>query len=223
MRKVATTVLALAAATSMLFAQSAKDIRKEREETKKMTKAELNAKSSKAARNEAKSLKKEGWVVAPGALPLEKQLDRAYLMEYERDDDGFPKYITGDAMSIGENYDAALMQANELAKMNVAGKIQTEITALIENSVSNKQLKKEEAASVTQSIMASKNLISQSLGRTIPLVEAYRILSNKNPQVRVRIAYNAEMAREAAKKVIRQDLEEKGIKLQGQLDKLLGL
>ena len=48
-------------------------------------------------------------------------------------------------MSIGGNYDAAKMQALELAKQNLAGQIQTEITALIENTVANKQLSAEEA------------------------------------------------------------------------------
>lgn len=49
-------------------------------------------------------------------------------------------------MSIGENYDAAKMQALELAKQNLAGQIQTEVTALVENTVANKQLSQEQAA-----------------------------------------------------------------------------
>lgn len=71
------------------------------------------------------------------------------------------------------------MQALELAKQNLAGQIQTEVTALIENTVANKQLSQEQAASVTQSVMASKNLISQSIGRTISVMEVYRTLANK--------------------------------------------
>ena len=80
----------------------------------------------------------------------------------------------------------------------------------------------EEAVSVTESVLASKNLISQSLGRVIPVVEVYRELPNKNKEVLVRIAYNHDMAMEAAKKVIRKDLEEKGAKLHNQLDQVLG-
>lgn len=144
------------------------------------------------------------------------------MMQYEYDDTMFPKYIMGEAMSIAENYDAAKMQALELAKQNLAGQIQTEITALVENTVANKQLSEEQAASVTQSVMSSKNLISQSIGRTIPVVEVYRTLSNKNKEVLVRIAYNSQMAKEAAKKAIRKDLESKGDDLHKQLDELLG-
>lgn len=159
---------------------------------------------------------------APGALPLEKQLDRSYLMQMEYDEDMFPKYIIGEAMSIGQNYDAAKMQAVELAKQNLAGQIQTEITALIENNVSNQQLEAEEAVSITQTIMASKSLISQSIGRTIPLVEVYRDKPNKNKEVRVYIAYNSKMAKAAAKNAIRQELEKKGENLQKKLDDILG-
>ncbi len=206
----------------VLDAQTAKEIRKEREQTAKMSKQELNEKSSKAAKKAAKGYVKDGWEVSPGALPLEKQLDRSYMMQYEYDEDFFPKYIMGEAMSIGENYDAAKMQALELAKQNLAGQIQTEITALVENSVANQQLAEEEATSVTSSIMASKNLISQSIGRTIPVMELYRTKSNKNKEVLVRIAYNSDMAKKAAKDAIRKELESKGDDLHNKLDELLG-
>lgn len=203
-------------------AQTSKEIQKERKALAKASKSELNAKASKAARKEAKKLKKEGWTTVPGALPLDKQLDKSYTMQYEYDEQLYPKYIMGEAMSIGENYDAAKMQALELAKQNLAGQIQTEVTALVENTVANKQLTAEEAASVTQSIMAGKSLITQSIGRTIPVVEAYRTLPNKNKEVLVRIAYNSDMAKAAAKRVVREDLEKRGDELHDKLDKLFG-
>ena len=70
-------------ASGATFAQSAKELAKERKELMKASKAELNDKATKAARKEAKKLKKEGWTTAPGALPIEKQLDKSYLMQYE--------------------------------------------------------------------------------------------------------------------------------------------
>lgn len=204
-------------------AQTSRETMKERKELRKMSKSELSEKASKAARKEARKLAKEGWTTAPGALPMEKQLDKSYLMQMEYDDDMYPKYLMGEAMSVGENYDGAKMQALELAKQNLAGQIQTEVTALIENSVANNQLGAEEAATVTKSVMASKNLISQSIGRTITVVELYRTLSNKNKEVLVRIAYNSEMAKAAAKKAMREDLEKSGSNLHEKLDALLGL
>lgn len=188
----------------------------------KAAKKQLDAKASKTALNEAKRLKKEGWKPAPGALPIEKQLDNSFLKQQEEDELGYPKFLMGEAMSIGENYDAAKMQALELSKQNLAGQIQTEVTALIESTVANKQLAKEEAVSITKSVIASKNLISQKIGKTIVVTELYRELSNKNKEVLVRVAYNMQMAKEAARQAIREDLEQKGLDLHQQLDKALG-
>ena len=208
-----------------VFADNAseqKALRKQREEIRKMAKSELTAKSSKDARKSAKGYIKEGWKVNPGALPIEKQLEKSYLMQYEYDESMFPKYIMGEARSVGENYDAAKVAATSLAINNLAGQIQTEVTSLIENTVGNEQLKAEDAASITETVLASKNLIAQSIGRTIPVMEMYRINSKKNYEVLVRIAYNAEMAKEAAKKAVREELEKKGKDLHEQLDKVLG-
>ena len=224
MKKLMMVAMSLIIACGAAFAQQsdAKQIRKERQEIKKLAKQELTSRVDKVTRKEAKRLKKEGWVVSPGALPLEKQLERSYMMEYEYDENLFPKYIMANAQSIGENYDAAKTAATSLAITNLAGQIQTEVTALIENTLANRQLAAEDAASLTESVMASKNLISQSIGRTIVVVECYRVLKNKNREVMVRIAYNGDMAKEAAKKAIRQELEQKGKNLHEQLDQVLG-
>lgn len=222
MKKLLVCVIVLMSATINVEAQSPKDVQKERKELYKASKSELSEKASKAARKEAKKLTKEGWMTAPGALPMEKQLDRSYTMQMEYDQDMFPKYLMGEAMSIGENYDAAKMQALELAKQNLAGQIQTEVTTLIENTVANKQLQPEEAASVIQSVSAGKSLISQKIGRVITVVEVYRSANNKNKEVLVRIAYNSEMAKKVAKEAIRNDLDKKGEDMHNKLDKLFG-
>ena len=210
------------ASSTTSYTQITKELLKERKEITKASKAQLNEKASKSARKEEKKMKKEGWLTTPGALPIDKQLDRSYLMQYEYDDDMYPKYIMGEAMSIGGNYDAAKMQALELAKQNLAGQIQTEVTALIDNTVANEQMDAGDAASLTRSVLASKNLISQSIGRTIPVVEVYRNTSNKNKEVFVRIACDGKMAKRIAKEAIKQDLEARGDNLHNKLDELLG-
>lgn len=222
MKKVLFFAMAMLVACTASFAQDAKEIMKERQAVQKLAKKELEAKVGKTTKKEAKKLAKEGWDVVPGALPMTKQLERKYTMEMEYDENLFPKYIIATAQSVGENYDAAKTAATSIAMTNLAGQIQTEVTALIENTVANKQLAPEEAASVVESVMASKNLISQSIGRVITVVELIRQLDNKNTVVQIHIAYNGEMAKEAAKKAVRQDLESKGKKLHDQLDKALG-
>ena len=188
MKQIFTLIVLVALSASTMNAQITKEQRQERQELFKLTKKDLGARATKTARKEAKQMRKEGWQTTPGALPIEKQLDKAYVLQMEYSSDMFPKYIIGEAMSVSENYDAAKIQALELAKQNLAGQIQSEMTALIENTVANKQLSAEQAASITETVMASKNMISQSLGRVLPLVEVYRVLSNRNKEVLVRIA-----------------------------------
>jgi hypothetical protein len=180
-------------------------------------------KLDRLAAKEAKKLEKEGWMIRPGSLPLEQQLLKSYELQSKTDEDLYPLYIMGEATSVGENYDAAKTAAISLALNNLAGQIQTEPTALIENTVVNKQLTAEEAVSISETVMTSKSLISQSLGRTMPVMECYRLNSKKNTEVLVRIAYNSEMARQSAKKALRAALEDRGEKLHEQLDLILGL
>ncbi len=184
--------------------------------------ADAQPKASKDARKEAKEFEKQGWVITPGKLPLERQFDRAYEMQYQTDDMGFPKFIMGEANTPGQTYDAAKFQALELAKLNLAGQLQTEVTALIETELANGQLSAEEAESIAETAANSKSMIAQSIGRVIPVVECYRKTS-KGVVVYVRIAYNMEMAKKATAAAMREKLEKKGEKLGKQLDKMLGL
>ena len=96
--------------------------------------------------------------------------------------------------------------------------IQTEVTALIESTVANEQITQEQAESIARTVQASKNLIVQRLGRTFTVVECYRTLPNKTVQVRVTLAYNAKMAVNEAKAIVKAQLEAKGEELHEQLD-----
>ena len=205
------------------YSQDMEQVLKERKEISKMTRSELDARASKSARKEARKYEKEGWQVAPGQLPLEKQLDRTYRMQFEFDENMYPKYMMSEAMSIGETYDAAKIQAMELAKLNLAGQMQSHVIALIDNEVSNGQLPQEEAASVTRTVVASKNMIAQKLGRVITVIECYRVKAGKNKEVRVQIACSSDMAMQSAKTAIREELAKEGEQLSSQLDAMLGL
>lgn len=214
LRKILSLALTLVLFSGVAFAQDFNANALSRKEVKKL---------EKSAKKEAKKLAKDGWQVTPGALNLEAQLTRSYKMLQEVDENYYPKFVMAEAMSVGNNYDAAKMQAIDLAKLNLAGMLQTEINALIESTVANEQLEPEEAQSVVETVSASKNKISQSLGRVITVTEAYRTLSNKNKEVLVRIGYNAETAKKQAMDVVKQELKNKGNKLHDQLDKMMGL
>ena len=178
--------------------------------------------AQKSIKKEVRQLKKDGWKVAPGNIAMDLQLKESYDKALERDAKGFEKYVSGEAMTVGENYDAALFQANNLAKLDLAGKIQTEITELIDTRLANKQLSQKQATSLAESVAASKNLVSQKLGRVLIPIKMYRNLENGNVEVRTVVYYSHEMAMDIMKQAMREDLEQKADDLSKQLDKILG-
>lgn len=173
-------------------------------------KSQMKEKASKDAKDEAKKLKKDGWKVKPGALPLERQLDRSYLMQYDIDEEGQNKYVFGNGSSVGAVYDAAKVQAMEIARQDIASQIESEITAEIESTVTNQQLSQEEAATVVKIAEGSKGLVSQSLGRLIVVTEAFRNTKKNNVEVLIRAAYNYDNVKKAFKSRILDELEKRG-------------
>ena len=171
---------------------------------------ELKKKAIKQARKEAKALKKEGFRTPVGKLPLDKQLEAAWEKQAELDMEGNPYWYVASARIIGGNQSAAALQATNAAKIDIAGQIQTKVTQLIEEKTANDDMGQEEA----------KSIISGTLGRTVPLVEVYRTLPNKNVEVMVTIGCTAQMANEAAVKAIRKALADKSEELAKELDKL---
>lgn len=190
------------------------------QKTEKQLKNDVTSKAIKSARKEAKKYKKEGYYVAPGALPLDKQLESAWMKQYETNDKDEQKFIMATGNSVAETQTAAKLQATETAKLELAGQINTQVAALIENSIANQQLNTEEAASITKTVAASKNLIAQEIGRIIPVVEMYKKIGT-NVEANVRIAYNMETAFDVAKKVIRKSLEEETKIAHEKLEKLM--
>jgi len=133
-----------------------------------------------------------------------------------------PKFVSGDASSTAENYDAGKMQALELARQNLVGSIESNITQLVENNRDNKQLNAGKAASVIKTINTSKSFISKKLGQTIPVIEVYKELPNGNVIVRVQIFYSLDKARDIVQNAVREELEKEGEELGDELDELMG-
>ena len=183
--------------------------------------AQSNSKASKDARKEAKELKKQGWLTTPGALPLEKQLDRSYQYQNATDDDMNDVWVSGNGQSVGEVYDAAKMQATEVARLDLASKISTECTGLIDNLTANKQLANDDATSISTLMAESKTIFSQKLGQVKVVVEAYRVLPNKKKEVMIRMFAKTSDIQNIAKNAIREELEKRGVKMNDELNALL--
>lgn len=208
--------------TVSVFAQeraTGKDY-KELKKNEKVLDKELKKKAIKAARKEAKRLTKEGFKTPVGKLPLDKQIETAWEKQAELDMDGNPYWYIASSRAIGGNQSAAVLQATNAAKIDLAGQIQTKVSQLIEAKVANDDMGQEEAASLSSVVAASKSVISATLGRTIPLVEVYRTLENKNVEVMVTLGYSMQAANQAAISAIRKELAGKSEELAKELDKL---
>jgi hypothetical protein len=215
------------AAFGLVFSTSVnaqqKASRKEFQENQKYEKTlnkDLQKKAIKGARKEAKALEKEGFRTPVGKLPLEKQLENSWQKQVEIDTDGNPYWYIASSRAIGGNQQAAALQATNTAKIDLAGQILTKVSQLIESKAANNDIGQEEAASLTEVVAASKSIISATLGRTIPLVEVYKTLPNKNVEVMITLGYSADAADKIAIKAVRDELEKKSENLAKELDKL---
>ena len=188
----------------------------------KENKAALKEKASKDAKKEAKRLQKEGWTVSPGGLPLEKQVDRLYMFLEDYDDDMEPVYVDGEGRSIAENFAAAQIQATELARMNIASKISSEATGIVDNMVANKMLADDQAASITTTLVENKSIFSQKLGRVQTPLTVTRELKNKNKEVMVRMVTKVSSIKEIAKEAVRAELEKEGKELSEEIKAYFG-
>ena len=222
MKKVILFALSLLLLTSTGYAQNNKDQRKEREAITKMSDKELKAKVGRDIKKQAKEFKKQGWQVNVGALSLEKQIEKSQRMQYEYNDDNSPKYFMGEMTAKAESYAAAKAQALAFAKEALAGMIATEVTALVENTRANEQISSTDAASISKTVQAGKQLIAQRLTNVIPVVEVYR-MDGKLYEVQTRIFYDRNIALQAAKQVVKQELEKDGKKLHKELDEIWGV
>lgn len=187
---------------------------------KKELQKELKDKAIKEARKEAKQIEKAGWYTQPGTLPLEKQIEKAWMQEVDTDDEGYPKFYVGTGSSLAGTQSAAKLQATTIAKQDLAGKISSSIASIIETNIATEQLTAEDAATIQQTVSASTEVIAQKLARVITLTELYK-KTGKNIECQMRIAYSQELANNAAKEVIKKNLEEKTNVTREKLDKLM--
>jgi hypothetical protein len=176
----------------------------------------------KLAKKEAKGFEKEGWYVAPGDLPLEKQLEETYKKSLEEDEYGYEKFLVASGNSVAGTQSAAKLQATELAKLDLAGQLSSQIAATIDNQVANNQINAEEAATLQKTVAVAKNVIATKMGRTIGLVEMYRkVEKTKNIECAVRIAYSSELAKNVALQAMKESLQDEANIASDKLDKLL--
>jgi hypothetical protein len=214
--------MALMLLSTIGFAQNkstASDYKDQNKQEKVLNK-QVQKKAIKSARKEAKALEKEGFKTPVGKLSLDKQIENSWQKQVETTEDGTPYWYVASSRSIGGNQSAAVLQATNAAKIELAGQIQTRVSQLIEAKVANDDMGQEEAASLSSVVASSKSIISANLGRVTPLVEVYRTLDNKNVEVMVTLGYSMDAANKAAVSAIKAELKKESSKLADELDKL---
>lgn len=180
-------------------------------------------KIEKEAKKQAKVLVKEGWITAPGKLSVEMQQLKSLQMQNAYDEDSNPKFYMGSAQSVGPTYDAAKFQANELAKIEIAGLISEEIAGIVETNVANQQLDPGQAAAITKSVGAYKSFVAAKLTSIISAVDMYKTdKKTGNTTAQIVVFYNKDEAIKAGIQAVREELMKESQELGKELDKLLG-
>ena len=177
--------------------------------------SELKIKASKDAIKEAKRMKKEGWMPAPGTLPIERQLDRSYGMEYaDLDLNMESKFAFGDGKSIGQFYDAAKVSAAATAMGDLVSKLHTEITREVTAQVINKQLPEDQANSIAAAVERSKQLTVQRLSGIVPVLQLYRKdKKTNNTEVMIRYSYLRSKAKNDTYEYLNAEAKKEGFEL----------
>jgi hypothetical protein len=217
-----TAVMMMIAAVDASAQVASKQQRKQIQKHEKVLNKAMKKKAIKAARKEAKSLKKQGYMTLLGQLPLDKQLENSWQASYELDVQGYPYYIMSTQKATAANYTAAQLQAMNAAKTDIAGQIETRINQVIETKVTSNEFARNEANSLTSFVATSKNIISNTLGRVIKLVEIYREPKRtKVVEVQVTLAYNAEIATKEAINAIQKSVSADDVEIMKLLDELV--
>ena len=217
-----TAVMMIIAAADASAQVASKQQRKQIQKHEKVLNKAMKKKAVKSARKEAKRLKKEGYMTLLGQLPLDKQLENSWQASYELDVQGYPYYIMSTQKATAANYTAAQLQAMNAAKTDIAGQIETRINQVIETKVTSNEMARNEATSLTSFVAASKNIISNTLGRVIKLVEIYREPKRtKVVEVQVTLAYNAEVATKEAINAIQKSVSSEDVEMMKLLDQLV--
>lgn len=170
---------------------------------------------------ESQKLIKDGWKVAPGSISLENLVYESIVKSREKDENDNPKYFIADGNAVAQTITAAQLQANEVAKLQIASQIGTTIAAVVESNIGNNQISTEESASLTKITESAKNIVKTRLGNIQPLLVITRPVVNSQIEMQVRIAYSYKNAMNVYKDILKKELEKSAIFNQSKVDSLL--
>lgn len=226
-------------------AQTKKEVRQTRKAMmakRKQYQKIIKNKAVKQARKEAKRLtKEEGWRVFPGDMPLDKALEKSWIMQYEEkpapDGTMGASHIWATGNGVAKTKSAAKMQAVELAKVELAGQLKTQVAALTTANIANAQLSGVDAETEQSIVQSAKNITSATLSQIKPVIVLYRSkiprkelkknnkqqLTSGTVEVQTMLFYDLYQADFQTRDAIKQELKEKLKDNEAELKKLMDL
>lgn len=140
--------------------------------TVRQQKKELYKNSPSLIKKEARKLTKEGWKSMD--LPLEKMLQTTWEKQIQSDEDGYPKYIYVTTQATSTSYSAAQMQAQNVAKIRIAGLLSSTVASLADIALNNQEISPQQSVAMTSAIEKAKVLVSGKLGRLMTPLNIYK-------------------------------------------------
>jgi len=216
MKKMLLTLATILATTLGANAQSAIELAKQQKELNKVNREILNQKPVKDARKEAKKLRKDGWRVPAGEMPIEKQISQSllYRQELMAGEHGTPttRYIMRTGIATGGSYNVAHAMARASAMNEVAGLLNTEIVGAWQLKQDNRQESQSKTLTNDQFNQRVKAIVEQTLTNIQPFMAIYRMVGD-NFEVQVSVAADKKEIAARLKQKLQQELEDEGDEL----------
>ena len=162
----------------------------------------------KSSLKKHKQYQKEGWKQFSTDESLLSQIEKAFAMELELDQNGEAKYISKTIMATDKSLEVARMKAIELAKMRIASIIGEEIDASINLAIENEQKDNEGIKSSSRFVTTAKARAFHKLGHIEPVIECWRERADKSLEVHMIVMYEVNEIDRFAKDIINKNTYE---------------
>ncbi len=182
---------------------------------------EVKADATRDNRKVAKQLRKEGWKVLPGKLPMDRQIEEAQYAELDELADGTKRFFVGAHQAIGGNYSAAEQIAKSRAMLELAQSVNIAVAQRVEGQLSNQDFGEGDIQLIDEFVSANSSLVAARLHGVTTVLEIYRELDKGQYEVRVVVKMDVEKALRAAREALRPGLREKSERLAAELDAIL--
>lgn len=197
MKKVFLTIAIFIAGTCGLMAQTkTSDMYKqqieEHEALQKYSDKVSETNIAKAAKKEAKRLKKEGWKPFPGDAPLETQITKRLRLKTPMEG-SIPKYITGEGMGSSDNLQVAKDIADIGANAEIITQFKNTIGVAVTQGENSTQAGKDNA-SIVETVTKHVENAEGTLFYNMPVVKMYKENRDDNYNVSVTKYINTNQA-----------------------------